>query len=73
MTLSQLYKQGRVEIGPCLGADTFVRVKFNTPRRRTAAMMALTRAKGNLQGESRNSVRAYVPTRVVRRLEKGRA
>ena len=69
MTLHELYRQGKVFVESCLGADTGVQVWANTDRRRRQAVDCLTRARAiNIQEDRRNGyVYAMVPTRTVRK------
>ena len=73
MTLHELYRQGRVTVGACLGADTAIKVEANTERRRRAAVDALTRARAlNIRANGGDWIAAAVPTRTVKKWKEER-
>ena len=69
MTLATLVKQDKVRLLHNAGASSYIEIQANTPQRLTAAVIAVVKQHGKVcDNWLGTSVKAEVPSRVVRRL-----
>jgi hypothetical protein len=68
MTLAELVRTGRVEVLHNGGASTWISVRCNTPRRLTAAVVAVVKQHGKVVGDwDKQQIKCEIPTRAARR------
>lgn len=68
MTLAELVRQGKVEVLHNGGASTYITVRCNTPRRLTAAVVAVVRQHGKVCGDwDKHQIKCEIPTRAARK------